>query len=80
MQTAIGTDITIDQHPTGTLVQYDGATDVYYVSGAEKRLFTGAAFEANRFQTTYVEVISRTITYTNGLDISGVESSLTNIY
>ncbi|OGF42614.1 hypothetical protein A2555_02420 [Candidatus Falkowbacteria bacterium RIFOXYD2_FULL_39_16] len=75
-----GTDLTADKHPTGALIKYDGSANVYYVSGAEKRLFAGAAFESNRFQTTYIETISASITYTNGTDITGAEAGLTNIY
>ena len=44
-----GADITTDQHPSGTLIQYTGTTEVYYVQGSEKRHFTGAAFEANKY-------------------------------
>src|SRR3989339_1867066 len=75
-----GADLTTDQHPTGTLVQYTGTTEVYYVQGSEKRHFTGAAFEANKYQTKYIETIPETISYTNGTDIAGIETALVNIY
>jgi hypothetical protein len=77
---SFGSDITSNQHPTGTLIQYTGTTEVYYVQGSEKRHFTGAALEANKFQTKYIETIPATISYTNGTDISGIETALVNIY
>ncbi|HLD30693.1 MAG TPA: hypothetical protein VJB41_00620, partial [Patescibacteria group bacterium] len=61
-------------------IQYTGTTEVYYVQGSEKRHFTGAAFEANRYQSKYVETIPEIISYTNGMDITGVETGLVNIY
>src|SRR3989339_127265 len=75
-----GTDIATDTHPTGTLVKYDSSANVYYILGTEKRLFTGAAFEANRYQSKYVESIPETLSYANGIDITGAEAGLVNIY
>src|SRR3989339_2003183 len=75
-----GADITTDQHPSGTLIQYTGTTEVYYVQGSEKRHFTGAAFEANRYQSKYVETIPEIISYTNGAEIIEEEEELVRIY
>ncbi|HLD30685.1 MAG TPA: hypothetical protein VJB41_00580, partial [Patescibacteria group bacterium] len=61
-------------------IQYTGTTEVYYVQGSEKRHFTGAAFEANRYQSKYVETIPEIISYTNGAEIIEEEEELVRIY
>ncbi len=77
---SFGSDISTDTHPTGTLVNYAGTTDVYYIQGAEKRKVTTAGFAANNFRSEYVLVIPATISYANGADIFGAEGRLTSIY
>jgi hypothetical protein len=75
-----GSDITVDKHPTGALIQYTGTTEKYYIQGTEKRLISTAGFTANRFQSSNVISVPTSITYTTGTPLTAEETSLTRIY
>ncbi len=77
---SFGSDITTDQHPTGSLIQYTGTTDKYYIQGAERRLLSTAGFTANKFQLSNVLSAPTTISYTLGTPITAEDTALTRIY
>ena len=77
---SFGSDITTDQHPTGTLIKYTGTTDTYFIQGAERRLVSTAGFTANKFQLSNVLAAPTTISYTLGTPITVEDTSLTRIY
>jgi hypothetical protein len=77
---AFGADIIINQHPTGTLIQYNGTDKIYYIQGTEKRLVSIDVFEALRFSKAYVQEISPDIEYADGMDILSIEMGLMQIY
>jgi len=74
----IGTAISSDVHPEGSLVKYADSADMYYINAAgEKQKFASMdAFNANRFKLSDVVTISDTLTYSAGDDISGADSDL----
>jgi hypothetical protein len=77
---SFGSDITTDAHPTGTLVQYTGTTDKYYIQGSERRLISTAGFTANHFQLSHVLSIPTTLSYTLGTPLTAEETALSRIY
>lgn len=65
-------------HPAGTLIKYANSNSIYYVVGnGSKRLVTEAGFTANKFNEDFViENVADTVSYTNGTDITVMESDL----
>ncbi len=71
----VGSSISTNVHPDGTLIQYSGDPAWYIVWGGMKRkLASDAAAAANGLNTTFA--VMTTITYGNGADISGREDAL----
>lgn len=77
---SFGSDITTDQHPTGTLIKYTGTTDTYYIQGAERRLVSTEGFAANNFQLSNVLSAPTTISYTLGTPLAAEETAISRIY
>jgi hypothetical protein len=70
--------LTTGEYPTGTIVQEEGGSDVYYVDNGEYREFDGeAAFLANNFKWSHVVTTDETIT-ASGSTISGFDADLFN--
>ncbi len=64
-------------YPVGSLIKYDGSSDVYYVDSTGKRKIKDeAAFTANRFQWSNIITAPSTIKIKDGKEIAGAESSL----
>jgi hypothetical protein len=77
----IGTPVTTNVHPNGVIMNYDGASTVYYISnGLKRQIADSAAFSANWFQNKFKQVIAPAVVYPNGSDITGNEASLTQVY
>ncbi len=75
---SVGSSISSAVHPDGSLIQYAGNPARYVVWGGMKRLIASdAAFAANGFQS--VHVITTTISYPNGADVTGRESALADV-
>jgi hypothetical protein len=73
-----GSALTVGEYPTGTLVQEEGSSDVYFVDNGDYRAFSGeAAFLANNFKFSDVITTSETIT-ANGSEITGFDTELFN--
>ncbi len=71
----VGSSISTNVHPDGTLITYAGDTHKYVVWSGAKRMFSSdAAFAANGYNA--LNVITTTITYGNGSDVAGRESDL----
>lgn len=67
------------KHPEGTLIQYNGSPNIYYIDeSGMKRLFADfTAFTSNGFQTKYVLTgFDQTVTYGDGSSITGMESEI----
>ncbi len=77
---SFGSDITTDAHPTGSLIQYTGTTDKYYIQGSERRLISTAGFTGNNFQLSNVLSVPTTLSYTLGSPLTAAETALVRIY
>ena len=70
--------ISTSKYPDGSIIQYAGAKDIWYISGGKKRQFTGNSFIANNFKDSYViKNVPATISYSAGPSISGSEAGFT---
>lgn len=66
--------------PNGTLIQYAGSSDIYYIDNGVKRLVTNEAFLANGFKTANVVTnVPTTMTFDAGSSITGKEAGLTTV-
>ncbi|MCF7794984.1 hypothetical protein K9M50_01325, partial [Patescibacteria group bacterium] len=73
-----GSELTAGEYPTGTLVQEEGSSDVYYVDNGEYRAFSGeAAFLANNLSWDNVVTTDMDISAT-GTEITGFDSEIFN--
>lgn len=73
----VGSSVSTNVHPDGTLITYAGDTNTYVVWGGAKRKFAAGAFDANGFNSA--NVITTTIVYGNGSDVTGRESNLADV-
>jgi len=77
---AIGDAIETSSHPSASLIQYDGGSVAYYISNGQKRKVADTtAFNANRFQNKFKQVVSTALTYTDGSDITEKESAISEV-
>ncbi|MBU0648654.1 hypothetical protein KJ969_00890, partial [Patescibacteria group bacterium] len=77
---SIGDSISTYVHPDGCLVKYEGDANVYLVDGGVKRLIADeAAFNANNFMWNFLNTIPADVTYTDGANVTGAESGLTDL-
>ncbi|MBU4360947.1 hypothetical protein KKA66_03830, partial [Patescibacteria group bacterium] len=75
-----GSDITDATYPTGTLVQEQGGSTIYYIEDGEKRpVADETAFNANLFSWGDVLTASSLAAYTAGTSITGAEGAIANI-
>ncbi|MFC1598561.1 hypothetical protein ACFL2U_00920 [Patescibacteria group bacterium] len=51
---AAGASIAMSQYSTGTLLQYSGTADIYYIENGSRRLVSPQAFTQNSFQERFV--------------------------
>lgn len=74
----IGSAMTADTHPAGSLVKWASSADIFYINadGKKQKFASMDAFNANRFKLADVLTISDTITYAAGADITGGMQSL----
>lgn len=71
----VGSSISTNVHPDGSLISYTGDTAKYVVwNGAKRKFNPDTAFAANGFNP--LNVITTTITYGNGSDVTGREADL----
>lgn len=74
----IGSSISTNVHPDGTLIKYANDPAIYIVWGGIKRKFASdAVFAANGLDMMYV--ITTTIVYGNGTDVTGRESDIADV-
>jgi hypothetical protein len=71
----VGSSIATNVHPDGTLISYTGDPAKYVVwNGAKRKFNPDTAFAANGYNP--LNVITTTITYGNGSDVTGREADL----
>jgi len=76
----IGDAIETSSHPSASLIQYEGDTTSYYiVNGVKRKIADTAVFNANRFQNRFKQVVSTTLSYANGSDITGKEDVIAEV-
>ncbi|MFA6919123.1 MAG: CARDB domain-containing protein [Patescibacteria group bacterium] len=69
--------ISTSKYPDGSIIQYVGSKDVWYIEGGKKRLFSGTSFAANGLREEYIiKNVPVSIAYTSGTKIVGVELGL----
>lgn len=74
----VGSSISTNVHPDGSLITYTGDTAKYVVwSGAKRKFNPDTAFAANGFNP--LNVITTTIAYGNGSDVAGREADLADV-
>lgn len=74
----VGTPLTSNTYPKGSLLKNAGSANVYYYDGTNYRLIASdAAFTANRFNNAYVVTTSMTLT-AGGTSITAAETGITN--
>jgi hypothetical protein len=67
-------------HPNASLIQYSGDTTVYYIlNGVKRKVADTAVFNANRFQDKFKQVVSTSLIYGNGTDITGREDAISQV-
>ena len=76
----VGDDLTAGNYPTGTIVKETGSATTYYVDGTTRRpVATGAAFDANNFNWSYLVTATSLAAYSDGASITGAETALTTV-
>lgn len=74
----IGSSVSTNVHPDGTVIMYAGDTAKYVMASGVKRKFNpDSAYAANGFNP--LNAITTTITYGNGTDVSGREGALADV-
>lgn len=75
---SVGPSISSAQHPDGTVITYAGDTFKYVVWGGQKRkIVSDSVYNLNGFNPMYI--ITTTISYPNGTDVTGREDALANV-
>ncbi len=75
-----GDALTADSNlPDGSLVQYEGSDDIYYIEDDQKRPIEDSAFIANGFKDSSVVTVPSSMTYSEGESITGEEADLTTV-
>ena len=66
-QYTLGSSISSNVHPTGSLISYSGSANIYYIDNGQKREVSTGVFSQSRYQSRFVvKSISSTISYTAG--------------
>lgn len=67
---AEGDPLTALAHPSGSVIQYEGETAMYYINGENKHLITPAVFVANFFRDAFViKGVPMTFAYAPAVDL-----------
>lgn len=75
---SVGASVSTAVHPDGTVIMYAGDTSKYVVWGGLKRkVISDAVYNLNGFNPVYI--ITTTISYPNGMDVTGREDALANV-
>lgn len=77
----VGSSITGNTYPTGSLIKSASSPDVYYVDGSSKRKITSAGFTANNFNNANVVTATDAVfgALSNGSDITSQESTIWSV-
>ncbi|MCX6742661.1 MAG: hypothetical protein NT116_00305, partial [Candidatus Parcubacteria bacterium] len=66
-QYTLGSSISSNVHPTGSLISYSGSAKIYYIDNGQKREVSTSVFSQSRYQSRFVvKSISSAISYTVG--------------
>ncbi len=65
--------------PDGSLIQYQGSSDIYYISAGNKQKLSSGALTANKFKTTAIITAPASITYTDGEAISAEVTTISRV-
>ncbi|MCE9585924.1 hypothetical protein K8R04_01230 [Candidatus Uhrbacteria bacterium] len=75
---SVGSSISSAVHPDGTVIMYSGDPSKYVVWGGMKRkVVNDSVYNLNGFNPIYI--ITTTISYPNGMDVTGREDALANV-
>jgi hypothetical protein len=75
------TIISTGKLPDASLIQYVNSSDIWYISGGQKRKVSADGFKANDLkQSSIIKNVPTTMTYGNGKAISVYESTLGILY
>ncbi|MFA7287094.1 MAG: hypothetical protein WC052_05530, partial [Patescibacteria group bacterium] len=77
----VGSSISSNTYPTGSLIKLASSSDVYYVDGSSKRMVTAAGFSANKLNSMYVRTADASVfnALGSGSQITGTESAIWNV-
>ncbi|PJE75866.1 hypothetical protein COV04_02890 [Candidatus Uhrbacteria bacterium CG10_big_fil_rev_8_21_14_0_10_48_11] len=77
----LGSSISTNSYPTGSLIKQASSNDVYYVDGSSKRMVTAAGFTANKFQSKDVLVADDSVfnALSTGSQINSADTSIWNL-
>jgi hypothetical protein len=76
----MGSNITAASHPSGSVIEYAGSTDKYYIDNGESKLITPDVFSQDLFQNKFILTnIATSIAYTSGpaFPITPIETLMT---
>jgi len=77
---SIGAPIESSSHPSASLIQYEGDINVYYIDNGTKRKITNmTAFNLNKFQNRFKQIILNSLVYPVGDDISNKEELIAEV-
>lgn len=90
IQSSFEVDYTVDSsckitadtatYPDGSLIQYAGFDDIWYIQNGQKRLVSDSAFTLNKFNSKYlIKNVPSTYSFTTGSAITGKETSIFNL-
>ena len=66
--------------PNGSLIQYTGSSDIYYIDAGNKRKVSTDAFVANKFKDSNVlKGVVASMSYPDGVAVTSKESALSDI-
>jgi hypothetical protein len=67
----VGSAIDTTNHPTGSVIQYEGDTSRYYIQDGVKQLILGSVFSNNKLQSKFViDNVPESISYESGANMS----------
>ena len=70
-----GADIDSAVYPAGSLFKYGTSSNVYYMQNGLKRwIENSSAFDANRFQSKFIQTAPESFSVGDGMNIIGQES------
>ncbi|MFA5954734.1 MAG: hypothetical protein WC817_04320 [Patescibacteria group bacterium] len=77
----VGSSISSNTYPTGSLIKQASSSDVYYVDGSSKRLVSTSGFSGNKFQQKFVLTSDSSVfnALTLGSQITAADSNIWNL-